>query len=195
MKKSIQLVVLLTAFAVLQGCGSKNESAAEAKAISEAQESQAKKRTDELAEKRVLLIKARTLRAEERAAALAAKAKLNPTYKDAFGNTVYIKAEVDPSFNGGDAAMSKYLRENLKYPDEARDKGQEGTVFVDFVVDAKGRVREVVASDVVGDDVDISLKEEAVRVVASMPVWNAGLQQAKAVDVSFSIPITFELVK
>lgn len=190
MKKSIQLIVLLTAFAVWQGCGSKNESAAEAK---EVQVSLAKK-ADELEEKRVLLIKARTLMAEERAAAVAAKAKLNPTYKDAFGNTVYIKAEVDPSFNGGDAAMSKYLRENLKYPDEARDNGQEGTVFVDFVVDAQGRVREVVASDVVGEDVDILLKEEAVRVVASMPAWNAGLQQAKAVDVSFSIPITFELV-
>lgn len=190
MKKSIQLIVLLTAFAVWQGCGSKNESAAEAK---EVQVSLAKK-ADELEEKRVLLIKARTLRAEERAAAVAARAKLNPTYKDAFGNTVYIKAEVDPSFNGGDAAMSKYLRENLKYPDEARDNGQEGTVFVDFVVDARGRVREVVASDVVGEDVDILLKEEAVRVVASMPAWNAGLQQAKAVDVSFSIPITFELM-
>lgn len=190
MKKSIQLIVLLTAFAVWQGCGSKNESAAEAK---EVQVSLAKK-ADDLEEKRVLLIKARTLMAEERAAAVAAKAKLNPTYKDAFGNTVYIKAEVDPSFNGGDAAMSKYLRENLKYPDEARDNGQEGTVFVDFVVDAHGRVREVVASDVVGEDVDILLKEEAVRVVASMPAWNAGLQQAKAVDVSFSIPITFELM-
>lgn len=192
MKKSIQLIILLSAFAVWQGCESKNEKAVnEAKAIAALQDA---KKADELKAKRVLLVQARTARAEERAAALAAKAKLTPTYKDALGNIVYIKAEIDPSYNGGEAAMSKYLRENLKYPDAARDKAQEGTVFVDFVVDAKGRVREVVASDVVGEDVDFLLKEEAVRVVASMPVWNAGLQQSKAVDVSFSIPITFELI-
>lgn len=192
MKKSIQLIILLTVFAVWQGCESKSERAvAEAKALAAVQEAE---KAEELKAKRVLLIKAKTLRAEERAAALEAKARLTPTYKDALGNTVYIKAEIDPSYNGGDAAMSKYLRENLKYPEVARDKGQEGTVFVDFVVDSKGRVREVVASDVIGEDVDISLKEEAVRVVASMPVWNAGLQQSKAVDVSFSIPITFELI-
>ena len=194
MKKSIQLIILLTAFAVLQSCGSKSEKAAdEARTIEGAQASEAKK-ADELSAKRVLLIKARTLRAEERAAAVAAKAKLTPTYKDALGNTIYVKAEVDPSYNGGHAAMTAYLRDNLKYPEEARDKKQEGTVFVDFVVDSKGRVREVIASDFVGEDVDISLKEEAVRVVSSMPGWNAGLQQAKAVDVSFSIPITFELM-
>lgn len=71
--------------------------------------------------------------------------------------------------------------------------GYEGTVFVDFVVDEKGRVREVVASDVVGEDVAISFKEESVRVVAAMQGWNAGRQNGKPVDTSFSIPITFQL--
>ncbi|MEX1241893.1 MAG: energy transducer TonB [Cyclobacteriaceae bacterium] len=193
MKRNIQLVILLSAIALWQGCASKGEgSADESKAITQAQAAQMKK--DEVAAKRALLVKASVLKAEERARAAAERAKLTPTYKDALGNTIYIKAEVDPSYNGGDEAMSKYLRDNLKYPDAARDKGLQGTVFVDFVIDSKGRVREVVASDVVGEDVDISLKEEAVRVVASMPAWNAGLQQAKAVDVSFSIPITFDLV-
>jgi TonB family protein len=89
--------------------------------------------------------------------------------------------------------LRKYLKENLKYPAEARTKGIEGTVFVDFVIDEKGNVREVVATDVVGENVDLSLKEESVRVVASMPGWKAGLQHGKAVDASFSIPITFEI--
>lgn len=194
MKRTIQLVTLLAAFAVWQGCESKSEKAAEAsKAVADAQEIEVK-RAEALAAKRALILKASAVRAEERARAAAERAKLTPTYKDSFGNVVYIKAEVDPSYNGGDAAMSSYLRDNLKYPQEARDAGKQGTVFVDFVVNSKGEVREVVASDVVGEDVDVSLKEEAVRVVASMPGWNAGLQQAKAVDVSFSIPITFELI-
>lgn len=194
MKRTIQLVTLLAAFSVWQGCESKSEKAAEAsKAVADAQAIEVKK-TEALAAKRALILKASAVRAEERARAAAERAKLTPTYKDSFGNLVYIKAEVDPSYNGGDAAMSSYLRDNLKYPQEARDAGKQGTVFVDFVVNSKGQVREVVASDVVGEDVDVSLKEEAVRVVASMPGWNAGLQQAKAVDVSFSIPITFELI-
>lgn len=193
MKKTIQFFVLLTAFAVWQGCESKKEQANdESRPMSEAQENQARK-DEELAANRALLVKASAARAEERARALAERARLTPTFKDALGHTVFIKAEVDPSFNGGEKAMARYLRDNLKYPDEARDKGQEGTVFVDFIVDFEGRVREVVASDVVGENVDILLKEEAVRVVASMPAWNAGLQQKKAVDVSFSIPITFEI--
>jgi len=194
MKKHIQLVILLTAFAVWQGCGSKSEKAAdESKSVAEAQAIETKK-AEELAAKRALIIKASAVRAEERARAAAERAKLTPTYKDALGNLIYVKAEVDPSYNGGEKAMNDYLRDNLKYPAEARDRGNQGTVFVDFIVDSKGSVREVVASDVIGDDVDISLKEEAVRVVASMPGWNAGLQQKEAVDVSFSIPITFELL-
>lgn len=185
--------MLLTVFAVWQGCGSKSEKATEeARVITEAQASEMKK-TEELAANRARLVKASAVRAEERARAVAERAKLTPSYRDALGNLIFIKAEVDPSYNGGEKAMARYLRDNLKYPENARERGQQGTVFVDFIVDSKGRVREVVATDVVGEDVDILLKEEAVRVVASMPLWNAGLQQAKAVDVSFSIPITFDI--
>ena len=89
--------------------------------------------------------------------------------------------------------MRDFLRDNLKYPQEAQDKEVEGTVFVDFVVDQNGYVTEVVGSDAIGENVDILLKEEAVRVVASMPQWVAGTQRGVAVDTHFSLPITFEL--
>jgi len=121
------------------------------------------------------------------------KGKTTPTYKDKSGKIVYNKAEVDPSFTGGNNEMKKYLRDNLNYPKQAEDDGIEGTVFVDFVVDDRGSVREVTASDVVGEDVDLMLKNEAVRVVASMPAWVPGTQRGKAVDTRFSIPITFQL--
>ena len=89
--------------------------------------------------------------------------------------------------------MRKFLKENLVFPEAARKKGYEGTVFVDFIVDEKGRVREVFATDAVGEDVDFSLKEESVRVVASMPLWSPGMQHGKPVDATFSIPISFEI--
>jgi TonB family protein len=148
---------------------------------------------EKLAAKRTARTKARLEKEEQRRLAVLAKAGLSPTYSDLKGNVVYYKAEVDPAYTGGMEGLETYLKANLIYPTGAREKGLEGTVFVDFVIDTRGRVREVVASDVVGEDVDASFKEESVRVVAGMPAWNPGRQHGIAVDAAFSIPITFQL--
>jgi protein TonB len=196
MNKSLQVVVLLCAFVTLQSCGSKtteNSDTLDSTATAEEDVSAGIENTEDVAIKRAQIEKERVEKAEQRALAVAEKAKANPTYKDASGKIVYNKAEIDPSFTGGEKEMKKYLRDNLKYPETARDKGIEGTVFVDFVVDEAGKVREVVVSDVLGADVDQALKDESVRVVTAMPTWVAGQQHGKSVDASFSIPITFEL--
>ena len=196
MKKSLHVVVLLCAFGALQSCGpktSENTGTLDSAATAADDVSASIENTEEVAAKRAQIEKAREEKSEQRALAVAEKAKANLTYKDASGKTVYNKAEIDPSFTGGEKEMKKYLRDNLKYPEAARDNGVEGTVFVDFVVDEAGKVREVVASDVVGENVDQALKDESVRVVAAMPTWVAGQQHGKSVDASFSIPITFEL--
>ena len=201
MIKSLQIVVLLCAFAILQSCGPKStedSSALDSTTTSDLNDaaenaSVEMEASEDVAVKRAKIEKQRVEKEEQRALAVAEKAKASLTYKDASGKTVYNKAEVDPAFTGGDKEMRKYLRENLKYPEAARDKGIEGTVFVEFIVDEKGNVREVVASDVVGEDVDQALKDESVRVVTAMPQWVAGRQRGKSVDASFSIPITFEL--
>jgi protein TonB len=200
MIKSLQVVVLLCAFVLLQSCGLKSsedsstlDSTTTDGAIVAENVPGEMAATEDVTVKRARIEKERVEKAEQRALAVAEKAKANLTYKDASGKIVYNKAEIDPAFTGGDKEMRKYLRENLKYPEAARDKGVEGTVFVEFVVDATGNVREVVASDVVGDNVDQELKDESVRVVTAMPKWVAGRQRGKSVDASFSLPITFEL--
>lgn len=195
MKKNFSLFVLLLSFVIWQGCGKTQEAnkelSAEAKEV-EAKEAETKK-VEAVAAKRAKLAKESAERTEQRSLAAAERAKASRTYKDANGKTVYYKADVDPSYSGGEDELRKYLKDNIKYPEAALKNGTEGTVFVDFVVDEKGRIREVVATDAVGEDVDLSLKEESVRVVAAMPGWKAGKQNGKAVDVSFSIPITFEI--
>ena len=191
MKKHISIFILILSVVVFQGCGSKTEmndqQTAEALSLKN-------KTAEAVSTRKAKLARERAEKAELRSQAIAAKAKLSATYKDASGKLVYYKAEVDPSYAGGQDALETYLRDNLKYPKEAQENGIEGTVFVEFVINENGKVREVVASDVVGENVDSSLKEEAVRVVAAMPGWKAGIQHGKPVDVSFSIPITFELV-
>jgi TonB family protein len=189
MKKHISILALIFSFVVLQGCGSKTESADQETAAALV----VKNADAEASAKQARLVKERTEKEAQRREALEAKAKLSATYTDASGKLVYHKAEVDPSYAGGRDELAKFLKDNLNYPKEAMDNNIEGTVFVDFVINEKGEVREVVASDVAGVDVDFSLKEEAIRVVAAMPVWKAGMQHGKPVDVAFSIPITFEL--
>jgi TonB family protein len=194
----LTLFTLVFLFALCQGCGNKaREEAAQRAADSTTRANEeaalATKKAEERTARRAKLAQERTDREAQRAAATAEKAKKSVTYKDAKGKLIYIKAEVAPVYTGGEEEMRKYLKDNLKYPDAARDNGVEGTVFVDFVVDEKGKVTDVVASDAVGENVDLALKEEAVRVVAAMPGWQPATQRKKPVSSAFSIPITFEL--
>jgi TonB family protein len=197
MKNLIMPFVLMSALVIWQGCTSKAEEAKNetVKTISEekADAKFIKTKNEEILAKRARIAKATAEKEAERLSAIAEKMKTSPTYKDATGKLIYHKAEIDPSYTGGFGELRKYLKDNIKYPEAARENGQEATVFVEFVVDVKGNVREVVAAEVVGDEFDDAFKTEAVRVVSTMPGWNPGRQQGKPVNTSFSIPITFQL--
>lgn len=192
MKNILTISVLLISFALTLGCDSKTEENKTEENKTEA--ALTSEQSEQMASKRALLIKASEEKAEERRLAAIEKAKLSPTYTDANGKIIYLKAEEAPFYTGGDKEMMKYLRDNLKYPEEAREEGIEGVVFVDFVIDEQGKVKQVKATDVIGEDLNDLLQKESVRVVSSMPGWNAGLQQNKAVNVSFSLPVKFQLV-
>jgi protein TonB len=193
MKKSIQLLAVICVLLTWQGCGkSPKETAAQATSEEQAVAEQAKKR-EALIAKRARIEKIRLEKAEQRRIAAAAKATANRYYVDSKGKTVYNKAETDPSYEGGESAMRKYLKANLVYPQTAIDKGVEGTVYVDFVVSEYGRVTDVEATDGAWEEVDQTLMDEAARIVSSMPNWVAGRQHGKPVSTKFSIPITFQL--
>lgn len=195
MKKSLNIFVLAVALMIAQACGSKSEKMSEESEESVATETSAVE-TDELtlAEKRAKIEKETAEREEKRRIEFEEQAKTTPTYTDSDGNIVYNKAEVDPSYNGGKKAMMEYLRDNIKFPKEAEEKGIEGTVFVDFIIAANGTVREVGVTDAPGEEVDQSFRAEAIRVVTSMPKWVPGRQHGKAVQVRFSLPVTFQLI-
>lgn len=201
MKKSFQLLLLVSTIAIWQSCGTKTtdnttgttETTTDTLVMTTDEVSAEMNKNEVAAAKRDAIEKASVEKAEQRRLAMIELAKTSPTFKDASGKVVYNKAEIDPSFVGGDKEMRKYLRANLKYPEVAQDNAIEGTVFVDFIVDQNGNVREVIASDVVGELVDLTLQEEAVRVVSSMPKWVPGSQGGKPVGTQFSIPITFQL--
>lgn len=102
---------------------------------------------------------------------------------------IFTVVESMPSFPGGDAARMKYLQDNIKYPQMARESGIQGTVYVTFVVEKDGSVSDIRILRGIGGGCD----EEAIRVIEQMPNWNAGMQRGKPVRVQFNMPIKFTL--
>lgn len=94
-----------------------------------------------------------------------------------------------PQFPGGDAALFDFLSKNLKYPEEAKEIGISGKVFVSFVVETDGSITEVTLVRGIGTLCD----EEAIRVVKSMPNWTPGKQNNVPVRVRYNLPIKFTL--
>jgi TonB family protein len=94
-----------------------------------------------------------------------------------------------PEFPGGMEALMKYLQESVKYPKEAFEKGIQGRVLVQFIVEKDGSISEVEVVKKVNEYLDA----EAVRVVNAMPKWKPGMQKGKPVRVKFTLPITFRL--
>lgn len=94
-----------------------------------------------------------------------------------------------PSFPGGPEALNAFLRENIQYPQAARDAGAQGTVLVEFVVEKNGAVSNVRVLNSVFPACD----QEAIRVIKSLPKWNPGEANGKKVRVFYNVPITFSL--
>lgn len=196
MKKNLNIFVFAIALLMTQSCGSKPENVSEQPIATEtaSEEGQSEKSVVlTVSERKAKLERERMDREEKRKIEYEKLAQITPTYTDKSGKIVFYKVEVSPSFNGGDKAMIQYLRDNLEFPAEAEEKGVEGTVFVDFIIDEKGAVREVDVTEATSEDVDQLFRNEAIRVVSSMPSWVPGRQNGKAVDVKFSLPITFEM--
>jgi protein TonB len=96
-----------------------------------------------------------------------------------------------PSFPDGEAAMFKFLQENIKYPDFCRENGIEGTAIIGFVVEKDGRISNVsVLRGVKGGK---QLDDEAMRVIGKMPRWTPGRQNGRDVRVNFRVPVKFKL--
>ena len=98
--------------------------------------------------------------------------------------------EQKPSFNGGDAnEFSKWVNSRLVYPEIAKENGVQGRVTLQFTVEADGRVTNVK----VLRGVDPALDAEAVRVVKTSPKWKPGRQRDRAVKVTYTFPVIFQL--
>ena len=98
--------------------------------------------------------------------------------------------EEKPSFQGGNAnQFSKWVNSRLVYPEIAKENGVQGRVTLQFTVEKDGSVTKVR----VLRGVDPSLDKEAVRVVSMSPKWKPGKQRDRAVPVTYTFPVIFQL--
>lgn len=127
---------------------------------------------------------------EEKKQRVAATTPVKEPVKKSSGKDSHENLEdQDPSFPGGDAACFEWIKDNIKYPTEAIEKGIEGRVIVQFVVIKDGKI----TNEKVVRSVDPLLDEEALRVIRSMPDWIPAKRDRQNIDLLFTLPLTFRL--
>ncbi len=102
---------------------------------------------------------------------------------------IFDVVEEEPVFSGGEKAMTDFIRSHVKYPEISIQMGDQGKVYVRFVVEKDGRVTNVS----IARDVTPQLDKEAMRVILMMPNWKPGLQRGVPVRTNVVVPIVFKL--
>lgn len=105
--------------------------------------------------------------------------------------TISDKCLVLAEYPGGVEGLKRFMGSNIKYPQKALDRGLEGTVLVEFVIDRDGSVCNVKTKQ----SIDPLLDNEAVRVVKKMPKWKPGIKEGKNVRIRYMLPVAFVLQK
>jgi TonB family protein len=107
------------------------------------------------------------------------------------GDTTWNVVDKMPEFPGGNAALMKYIYDNVKYPESAKQNGVQGRVLINFVVTETGKVTNISYGS---RSPNAELNEEALRVAKTIPDFESpGIVNGRAVPVSFTLPITFAL--
>ena len=115
--------------------------------------------------------------------------KERTTSRESKKEIIYTVVEEMPEFPGGDAALQKFIRDNIKYPALAKEKGISGKVYLSFTVDKDGTVKDIKVVRGVGG----GCNEEAIRIVKLMPKFKPGRQSGKNIACQMTLPFNFVL--
>jgi TonB family protein len=105
---------------------------------------------------------------------------------------IFVVVDEMPEFIAGQGVepFKVWIAKNLVYPDEAKEKGISGKIFVNFVVDEEGNVVNAKVIHAVHPILD----QAALKLIRSSPKWEKpGVQKGSKVKVVFTFPITYAL--
>ena len=94
-----------------------------------------------------------------------------------------------PQFPGGEEKFMSLIAHAIKYPREARKRNITGKVYVNFVIDKFGKIRDIKILRGIGGGCD----EEVIRVLNLMPDWTPGKIGGMTVNVYYNLPVNFSL--
>lgn len=113
------------------------------------------------------------------------------TIDEISGDSIYLVVEEGAEYKAGLEVLYKGIGEELTYPKKARKMGIEGKVFVEFIVDKTGSVRDVKIVKGIGGGCD----EEAINVLLTKNNWKPGMVKGKPVLQKMVLPIAFKLTQ
>lgn len=111
----------------------------------------------------------------------------NINKEDSCDEIVYDVVEKQPEFPGGIKELMKFLAESIVFTKETENLNIEGKVVANFIVHKDGSTSDI--SILKG--LDSLLDAETIRVLTLMPKWKAGMQNGEAVNVRYTLPVSF----
>jgi len=110
-------------------------------------------------------------------------------YFDQSNKEIPGKVDLAAEFPGGVGALEQFLRDNIQYPQLARDYKIQGTVSAIFIIKNDGRLSDIKIMRGIGAGCD----EEFLRVIRLMPGWKPATRKGVAVDASITLPYNYTL--
>jgi periplasmic protein TonB len=100
-------------------------------------------------------------------------------------DSVYKYVDVPPSFPGGSSATLKWIRENIRIPQQALDEGFTGRIAASFIVEKDGTITHVEIRKTSSPELDLQLK----KTFESMPKWIPAQHNGQIVRSEFHLPV------
>lgn len=102
----------------------------------------------------------------------------------------FVKVEQMPSFMGGDLmTFRSWAMKQVRYPQIAIENNITGRVLLSFVIEKDGSLTNIK----ILQTPDVSLSNEAIRIMKLSPKWTPGMQRDQAVRVKYTLPLEFRL--
>lgn len=103
---------------------------------------------------------------------------------------IHVVVDKAPEFPGGYTALAQFIGENMQYPLEAENNGEQGRSIVQFVVNTDGSISQ---ERIVRSSGSERLDAEALRITRAVPQWIPAQIADANVRSYYTLPIKFTL--
>jgi TonB family protein len=93
-------------------------------------------------------------------------------------------------YTGGREAMVEFLQRNMRVPSSAEEEGIDGKVYLRFVIEADGTLKNLAVKKSLTPDTDF----EAMRVISMMPKWKPATYKGVAIPMYYTLPIAYRVM-